>query len=74
MARYRNLSAFIIAMRKSVGASLQKKEMFALGTLAIKQIFKRTKKGFGVEKTNASRKKLKPLSPRYIKQRKKMKC
>ena len=57
-------------MRKSIGKSVSKKTMLELGKQAVMQIVERTRRGFGVEKTDANKRKLKPLSQRYIEKRK----
>ena len=45
----------------------------ALGQKASQMVTDRTKSGFGVKKNNSGETQLKPLSPKYIEQRKKLK-
>lgn len=73
MAMYKTTAAFLIALRKTIGKSVSKKNMLELGKLAVKQVVKRTRKGLGANRTNAQEKPLKPLSPNYIAKRRKSK-
>lgn len=73
MARYKSISSYLIALRKTIGKTISKNLMKQLGEVAIEKIVKRTRKGYGVPKTNASREKLKPLSVKYIERRKRSK-
>lgn len=66
----RTLEAFIKNLRRGVGDTFTKRQMQAYGELAIEAIVKRTRQGFGVNRTGGKSRRLKPLSESYIEQRK----
>lgn len=61
---------FLRKLRVGVRDTYKKKQMKALGELAIDLIVERTRQGFGVSRTGAKQKPLKSLSPPYIDHRK----
>lgn len=60
-------------MEQAVDEALNKKEMESLGNAGADLVRKRTRLGSGADKPKGSKQKLKPLSPEYKKQRKRMK-
>jgi len=52
---------------KHVGDTVTNKKMKALGEFALELIVKRTRLGYGVRKNNAKRRRLRQLSPGYVK-------
>lgn len=69
MSADRDLKRIRLAIEKAIKRSLSPTQMRKLGKLAIKIIQQRTRRGFGVKKSGAPRRRLKPLSREYIRRR-----
>lgn len=65
------LDKIIGRLKKTVKESMSNESMVEVGKFSIGLIVKRTRLGYGVNKNLGDRSKLKPLSAKYIEQRKK---
>jgi len=70
LAAEEDLKRIFRRIQKGIRETLGNKDMTRLGKLAISIIQRRTRRGFGVNRSGGNRRRLKRLSPGYIKQRK----
>ena len=68
-----NLQKFTLKLQSAIASLTTKDHMIAVGNFVVNKIRVRTRLGYGVAKHGGEKTKLKPLSPRYVKSRMKMK-
>ena len=73
MAAIDDLRKITKAIQKGIRQSLSRKELLEIGKTAVAIIQRRTRRGFGVAKSGGVRRRLAPLSAKYIKQRQRAK-